>query len=179
MSCSTRLYSTHSRTYALSLSTGGTAGSDAGRGVSGMRRQRIAGSRTAVWRFFSAPQDHLKKACARRSRNTWHGCDAREPVGQGPLEPFRMWRTLWRTRPSLYVIRAPGDLEAQIEAFVAEYNHRRCLESINNLILADVYFGRGKIILLHREGIKRHTNAACSINGKRHNVISQMSQSHP
>jgi transposase InsO family protein len=53
----------------------------------------------------------------------------------------------------------PGDLEAQIEAFVADYNHRRYLESINNLILADVYFGRGKIILLHREGIKRHTIA--------------------
>ena len=51
----------------------------------------------------------------------------------------------------------PGDLEAQIEAFVAEYNHQRYHESINNLTPADVYFGRGQIILLHRERIKRQT----------------------
>ena len=51
----------------------------------------------------------------------------------------------------------PGDLEAQIEAFVADYNHRRYHESIDNLAPADVYFGRGQTILLQREGIKRQT----------------------
>ena len=53
----------------------------------------------------------------------------------------------------------PGDLEAQIEAFVADYNHRRYHESIHNLTPADVYCGRGQIILLQREGIKRRTIA--------------------
>ncbi len=53
----------------------------------------------------------------------------------------------------------PGDLEAQIEAFVADYNHRRYHESIDNLTPADVYFGRGQTILLQRERIKRQTIA--------------------
>ena len=51
----------------------------------------------------------------------------------------------------------PGDLEAQIDAFVAYYNHRRYHESIDNLTPADVYFGRGQTILLERERIKRKT----------------------
>jgi len=53
----------------------------------------------------------------------------------------------------------PGDLEARIEAFVADYNHRRYHESIHNLTPADVYCGRGQIILLQRERIKRRTIA--------------------
>ena len=75
----------------------------------------------------------------------------------------------------------PGDLEAQIEAFVADYNHRRYHESISNLTPADVYFGRGRTILLQRERInaKPSPSAACSTNGKPHNVINQMSQSLP
>jgi hypothetical protein len=46
-------------------------------------------------------------------------------------------------------------MEAQINAFVAYYNHRRYHESIDNLTPADVYFGRGQTILLEREMIKR------------------------
>jgi putative transposase len=53
----------------------------------------------------------------------------------------------------------PGDLEAQIEAFVADYNHLRYHESIGNLTPADVYFGRGQTILIERERIKRQTIA--------------------
>ena len=51
----------------------------------------------------------------------------------------------------------PGDLEAQIAAFVEHYNHRRYHESLDNLTPADVYFGRGQSILLKRERIKRKT----------------------
>ena len=53
----------------------------------------------------------------------------------------------------------PGDLEAQIKAFVADYNHRLYHESIDNLTPADLYFGRRPIILAERERIKRQTIA--------------------
>jgi hypothetical protein len=51
----------------------------------------------------------------------------------------------------------PGALQAEIEAFVEHYNHRRYHESLNNLTPADVYFSKGQTILLERERIKRKT----------------------
>ena len=53
----------------------------------------------------------------------------------------------------------PGDLERQIDAFVAHYNHVRYHESIDNLTSADVYFGRAETILAERKRIKRATIA--------------------
>jgi transposase InsO family protein len=49
----------------------------------------------------------------------------------------------------------PSDLEAHIAAFVGHYNHQRYHESLNNVTPADVYTGRGQIILLEREKTKR------------------------
>jgi hypothetical protein len=51
----------------------------------------------------------------------------------------------------------PGALDAGIGAFVEHYNFQRYQESLNNLIPADVYFGRGQAILLERQRIKRRT----------------------
>lgn len=51
----------------------------------------------------------------------------------------------------------PGDLERQIAGFVDHDNHRRYHESFGNLTPADVYFGRGDIIMLERNSIKRKT----------------------
>ena len=62
-----------------------------------------------------------------------------------------------RTASCLENYFLPGDLEAQIAAFVERYNHRRYHESLDNLTPADVYFGRGQTILLQRERIKRKT----------------------
>jgi len=76
------------------------------------------------------------------------------PMTQGKIE--RRHQTL-KNRILLENYYLPGDLEAQIEAFVAEYNHRRYPESIDNLTPADVYFGYGQTILLQRERIKRQT----------------------
>jgi hypothetical protein len=64
------------------------------------------------------------------------------------------WRNGWILLETFYL---PGDLEAQIEAFVVGYNDRRFHESIDNLTPADVYFGRSQTILPQRERIKRQT----------------------
>ena len=76
------------------------------------------------------------------------------PMTQGKIE---RWHQTLKNRILLENYYLPGDLQAQIEAFVADYNHRRYHESINNLTPADVYFGRGQTILLQRERIKRQT----------------------
>jgi transposase-like protein len=78
------------------------------------------------------------------------------PMTQGKIE---RWHQTLKNRILLENYYLPGDLEAQIEAFVADYNHRRYHESVGNLTPADVYFGRGQTILLQRERIKRQTIA--------------------
>ena len=78
------------------------------------------------------------------------------PMTQGKIERWHQTLKNWILLENYYL---PGDLEAQIEAFVADYNDRRYHESIDNLTPADVYFGRGHTILLHRERIKRQTIA--------------------
>ena len=76
------------------------------------------------------------------------------PQTQGEIE---RWHQTLKNRILLENYYLPGDLEAQIEAFVGHYNHRRHHESLKNLTPADVYFGRGRTILLEREKIKRKT----------------------
>jgi putative transposase len=76
------------------------------------------------------------------------------PMTQGKIE---RWHQTLKNRILLENYFLPGDLEAQIEAFVAHYNHRRYHESLDNLTPADVYFGRGETILMGRERIKRQT----------------------
>ena len=51
----------------------------------------------------------------------------------------------------------PGDVEAQVAAFVEHYNHQRYQESLSNVTPADAYFGRASAILKQRERIKRKT----------------------
>lgn len=76
------------------------------------------------------------------------------PQTQGKIE---RWHQTLKNRILLNHYFLPGDLEAQIEAFVDHYNHRRYHESLNNVTPADVYFGRDKAILKQRERIKRET----------------------
>ena len=78
------------------------------------------------------------------------------PMTQGKIE---RWHQTLKNRILLENYFLPGDLEAQIEAFVGDYNHLRYHESIGNLTPADVYFGRGQTILIERERIKRQTIA--------------------
>ena len=76
------------------------------------------------------------------------------PQTQGKIE---RWHQTLKNRILLENYFLPGDLEAQIGAFVERYNHRRYHESLDNLTPADVYCGRGQTILLQRERIKRKT----------------------
>ena len=76
------------------------------------------------------------------------------PQTQGKIE---RWHQTLKNRILLENYYLPGDLEAQIKAFVEHYNHQRCHESLRNLTPADVYFDRGHTILLDRERIKRQT----------------------
>jgi putative transposase len=76
------------------------------------------------------------------------------PMTQGKIE---RWHQTLKNRILLEHYYLPGDLEAQIDAFVGHYNHCRYHESLGNLTPADVYFGRGQTILLNRERIKRQT----------------------
>jgi len=76
------------------------------------------------------------------------------PQTQGKIE---RWHQTLKNRILLENYYLPGDLEAQINAFVDHYNHQRYHEAIGNLTPADVYFGRGNTILLERERIKRQT----------------------
>ena len=78
------------------------------------------------------------------------------PMTQGKIE---RWHQTLKNRILLENYYLPGDLEAEIDSFVANYNHLRYHESIGNLTPADVYFGRGQTILMQRERIKRQTIA--------------------
>jgi putative transposase len=78
------------------------------------------------------------------------------PMTQGKIE---RWHQTLKNRILLENYFLPGDLEGQIAAFVDDYNHHRYHESIGNLTPADVYFGRGSIILAERQRIKRQTIA--------------------
>jgi transposase InsO family protein len=78
------------------------------------------------------------------------------PMTQGKIE---RWHQTLKNRILLENYYLPGDLEAEIGAFVADYNHRRYHEALGNLTPADVYLGRGPTILIERERIKRQTIA--------------------
>jgi putative transposase len=76
------------------------------------------------------------------------------PQTQGKIE---RWHQTLKNRILLENYFLPGDLEAQIEAFVEHYNHQRYHESLNNVTPADAYFGRVPAIIKQRERIKRQT----------------------
>ena len=76
------------------------------------------------------------------------------PQTQGKIE---RWHQTLKNRILLENYYLPGDLEAQIVAFIDHYNHCRYHESLDNMTPADVYFGRGPAILAQRDRIKRQT----------------------
>ena len=76
------------------------------------------------------------------------------PQTQGKIE---RWHQTLKNRILLENYYLPGDLEAQVDAFVDHYNHHRYHESLDNLTPADVYFGQAATLLAQRARIKRQT----------------------
>jgi putative transposase len=98
------------------------------------------------------------------------------PMTQGKIE---RWHQTLKNRILLENYFLPGDLEAQIAAFVDDYNNRRYHESIGNPTPADAYSGRGHIILQNAKGSndKPSPIAACSTASRLPNITTAMSQS--
>ena len=74
------------------------------------------------------------------------------PQTQGKIE---RWHQTLKNRILQENYFLPGNLEAQIEAFVEHYNHQRYHGSLSNVTPADAYLGRAPAIinrrLLHRK----------------------------
>jgi putative transposase len=99
----------------------------------------------------------------------WLDANGMEHVRGAPCHPqtqgkIERWHQTLKNRILLENYYLPGELEAQVAAFVEHYNHQRYHESLNNLTPADVYFGRGQAILLQRERIKRQTSQQRSLH---------------
>jgi putative transposase len=78
------------------------------------------------------------------------------PQTQGKIE---CWHRSLKNQILLENGYFPGELEERIRQFVDYYNHERYHESLNNLVPADVFYGRSQSILDEREKIKRRTLA--------------------
>ena len=110
-------------------------------------------------------------------------------IGQGKIE---RWHRTLTNRILLENYFLPGDFEAQIEAFVDHYNHRRYRESLNNVTPSDVDFGRDKAILKQSpsrdhashnpagqwkgSNERRFKRDACITDNAPHNEINQISR---
>jgi putative transposase len=97
--------------------------------------------------------DELARWLAARGMEHIHGAPC-HPQTQGKIE---RWHQTLKNRILLENYYLPGELEAQVAAFVDHYNHRRVHESLDNLTPADVYLGRGQAILQERQRIKHQT----------------------
>ena len=78
------------------------------------------------------------------------------PMTQGKIERYH--RSM-KNVVKLEKYYSPWALERAVARFVADYNHRRLHEALDNVTPADVYEGRRPAILARREQIKRRTLA--------------------
>ena len=100
--------------------------------------------------------------CGSREMAEWLGKQEMKHVRGAPYHPqtqgkIERWHQTLKNRILLENYFLPGDLEAQIGAFIEHYNHARYHESLGNVTPADAYFGRAPGILRERAHIKRQT----------------------
>lgn len=70
------------------------------------------------------------------------------PHKQGKVERYHR---LLKNVVKLHKYYCPEELESSLSSFVHYYNYQRYHESLNNVKLADVFYGRGDEILKHRK----------------------------
>ena len=92
-----------------------------------------------------------------RSIPRHRGVEATMVPGEPCKADTERWHQTLKNRILLENYYLPGDLEAQVEAFVEHYNHQRYHESLKNVTPADAYFGRAQTIIKKRERIKQQT----------------------
>lgn len=80
-----------------------------------------------------------------------HGRPA-HPQTQGKIERYH--RTM-KNVVKLNNYYSPEELREALQEFVGRYNNQRYHEALNNLTPADVYYGRGELILKQRERLKK------------------------
>jgi len=94
-------------------------------------------------------KDYLAKLDMRHIRGAPY-----HPQTQGKIERYhRSMKNVIKLQ-NYYL---PSELEYEIDQFVEYYNNERYHESLNNLIPADVYFGRARQILSKRDRTKKET----------------------
>ena len=98
------------------------------------------------------------------------------PQTQGKIE---RWHQTLKNRILLENYFLPGDLAAQVAAFVEHYNHRRYHENLDNLTPADVYFGRGLPSCCNEKGSSEtpSNSGDCSIAKPQPKLTTPMDQS--
>jgi putative transposase len=102
----------------------------------------------------------------------WLSAKGMDHVRGAPLHPqtqgkIERWHQTLKNRVLLENYYLPGDLEAQIRAFIEHYNHQRYHESIGNVTPADAYFGRATAIIERRKRIKALTIKNRRLNHQR------------
>lgn len=78
------------------------------------------------------------------------------PMTQGKIE---RWHRSLKNVVTLQCYYSPSELRAAVAEFVEYYNNQRYHESLDNLIPADVFFGRAEEVKTRREEIKLRTMA--------------------
>jgi putative transposase len=100
------------------------------------------------------------------------------PMTQGKIE---RWHQTLKNRILLENYYLPGDLKAEIGAFVADYNHRRYHESLGNLTPATSTSDAARPSSSNEKGSNDRQSPAdaCCIVSKPRSIINQTSQSLP
>jgi transposase InsO family protein len=82
-------------------------------------------------------------------------------VPRQPQSKIERWLRTMKNQVLLNNYYLPGELQEHLQRFITYYNHECYHESLDKLTPADVFYGRGQVILDRREAIKLDVVAIC------------------